>query len=403
MPMSLGKPVIWRVLGDKGVATAPTTDKVNHWGNVSGAFADGAVLLPLLVALALTTGYSGGMLLATAGLAYVVSGFIFKIPMPVQPLKSVVVVALAVGATMGEIRLSGLAIGLVCLTLAFMPANKWAANVPRSLVHGLQFGLGILLIFKGLNWDYSSLAVTSDVSVMIVIGAAVLLVIVGEVTSLPLMGWLASAALIAAAVTAYMGAAPAVQVVVENQAIRFDIILALVLPQLALTMTNSVVATSDVAERYYGAAGKRANPKALLTSIGVGNILSASVAGLPFCHGSGGLTAHKKGGAVTWHMNLIIGGTLLVLALGHVLIAPVIPAFHPWVVGALLITTGVFHMKLAVPSLKNNIWRWQIAVMAITTLLSRNLLVVLLMGIAVYLVLRLLDKPNSASKSIKDA
>jgi len=399
MIMSPGKPVIWRVLGDKHVTTASTTDKISYWGNISGAFADGAVLLPLLVALALTTGYSGGMLLASAGLAYVVAGFIFKIPMPVQPLKSVVVAALAVGATMGEIRLSGLAIGLVCLALAFMPANKWAAKVPRSLVHGLQFGLGILLIFKGLDWDYTSLAVTSDISVMVVISAALLLVIISEMTSLPLMGWLASTALIVAAVMAYMGDAPAVPAVMESEAIRFDIILALVLPQLALTMTNSVVATSDVAERYYGEAAKRTNAKALLTSIGVGNILSASVAGLPFCHGSGGLTAHKKGGAVSWHMNLIVGGTLLLLALGHVIIAPVIPAFHPWVVGALLITTGFFHMKLALPSLQNNLWRWQIAVMAIATLLTRNLLIVLLVGIAVYLVLKLTTK----STIVKDA
>src|SRR5690606_37983249 len=96
--------------------------------------------------------------------------------------------------------------------------------------------------------------------------------------------------------------------------LRYDIILALVLPQLALTLTNSVVGTEAAARRYFGERAGRVTASRLLRSIGLGNMLVAPLGGLPFCHGSGGVTAHVKGGAQTWHMNLIIGGVLLTLA-----------------------------------------------------------------------------------------
>ena len=355
-------------------------------GNFTGAFADAAVLLPLLVALALTTGYSGASLLLSAGVAYVAAGVWFRIPMSVQPLKSVVVTALAVGASMAEIRLSGLIIGVLCLALSYMPSNRWAAKVPRSLIHGLQFGLGILLIIKGLTWPLPTQTLPSLTTLVIIALAAIILVGLGTYFKKPIMGWVASLAMLAAIITAFTTQSIANDTAALQPIItmRLDILLMLILPQIALTLTNSVVATSDVASRYYGEKATRATPKALLKSIGGGNIISAAIAGLPFCHGSGGITAHHAGGAKTWHMNLIIGITLILLAMAHAFISPVIPAFHPWVIGVLLAATGVFHMKLAMPSLQHKLWRYQIILMALATLWSQNLLIVLAVGIVLH-------------------
>ena len=73
-------------------------DVKNHFGNMTGAFSDGAILFPLLAALVLQAGMNGAVLLASVGIAYIAAGFVFRVPMAVQPLKSVVVAALAIGA-----------------------------------------------------------------------------------------------------------------------------------------------------------------------------------------------------------------------------------------------------------------------------------------------------------------
>ena len=61
--------------------------------NIMGAFADGAVLFPLLITLSTQNGMNLSYLLLSAGLAYVVSGYVFRVPMSVQPLKSIAIAA----------------------------------------------------------------------------------------------------------------------------------------------------------------------------------------------------------------------------------------------------------------------------------------------------------------------
>lgn len=350
---------------------------MKRFGNTTGAFADGAVLFPLLAALTLQTGMSGVMLLATAGLAYIVAGWVFRVPMAVQPLKSVAVAALALGATAGEIAASGFAVGAVCLLLSFCKADSLAAKVPRHLVHGLQLALGILLMWKGAQWGLQA----ASPLVMLGFAAAVLVILIAShKTQQPVMGWVAAVGLLAGLVLALGEENSATEVVAMP--LRYDIIFALVLPQLALTLTNSVVGTHDVAQRYFGAEAKRVTPARLLRSIGIGNLLSAPVGGLPFCHGSGGVTAHVKGGATSWHMNLIIGGTLLTLAaVSWGLSVAVIPAYPKVLMAVLLFATGWFHLMLAKPSWEQKPLRPLLLVMAATTLLTKNMLWVLVAGV----------------------
>ena len=357
---------------------------MRHTGNITGAFADGAILFPLLAALVWQTGMNGAILLATAGAAYIMAGLVFRVPMSVQPLKSVVVAALALGASAAEIHISGLTVGLACLALSFCYADRLAAIVPRHLVQGLQLGLGIILMMKGIKWGMDGL---SDPLFSIAVFALLAggIIWASRRSSLPVMGWLATGGLLMAIVFAFK-AGPAVPFpfVPEQAGFRFDVILALVLPQLALTLTNSVVATHDVAQRYFGPAAQRVRPSRLLRSIGIGNVLSAAIGGLPFCHGSGGLTAHMKGGAKSWHMNLVIGGFLLFLAVISVFFGmSFIPAYPKILMATLIFATGYFHMQLAAPGWKTPPLRIVLVLMGLTALLTQNMLLVLLAGIVV--------------------
>ncbi|TAL29728.1 MAG: hypothetical protein EPN97_13110 [Alphaproteobacteria bacterium] len=346
-------------------------------GDMTGAFADGAVLFPLLAALALQTGMNGAVLLATAGAAYIAAGLVFRVPMSVQPLKSVVVAALAMGASAAEVGWSGFAVGIACLALSFCGANRLSALVPRRLVHGLQLALGIMLMAKGVQGGISG----PDIMTVVFICMAGATIALSLWTDRPIMGWIATAGLLAGIYGAVTGHdAPARTV--ANPVIHINVILALTLPQLALTLVNSVIGTHDVAQRYFGDAASRVTPARLLRSIGIGNILVAPLGGLPFCHGAGGVTAHVKGGARSWRMNLVIGGTLLSLALASQLLSvPVIPAYPKLLMSALLVATGWFHLGLAAASWKNAGFRLALVIMGVTALLTQDMLMVLAAGI----------------------
>src|ERR1035437_9075870 len=96
------------------------------WGDFFGAFADAAVLFPLIALITQKCGFSGPVLFATAGLAYLAAGFTFRVPMSVQPLKSVAIGALAIGATWSEVRVAAFSVGAICLGLSFFRINKSA-------------------------------------------------------------------------------------------------------------------------------------------------------------------------------------------------------------------------------------------------------------------------------------
>ncbi|MCP4021854.1 MAG: sulfate permease, partial [Desulfobacteraceae bacterium] len=53
--------------------------------------------------------------------------------------------------------------------------------------------------------------------------------------------------------------------------------------------------------------------KGLCVTIGLGNLLSFILGGMPLCHGAGGLAAHYRFGARTAGSNLIIGLLLILL------------------------------------------------------------------------------------------
>lgn len=353
--------------------------------NITGAFADGAILLPLLALLATQTGFDGAVLLATAGLAYIVAGFVFKVPMSVQPLKSVAIAAIAMGASMAEVRLSAFAVGLLCLCLSFFPANQWAEKIPRNLVHGLQLGLGVVLMLKGLDILSGNLT-PLYLAIFVLVSLAVILI--SEWSTLPILGWVATGALLMAF---FIEPTQMALPVVVHEGVRIDILLALILPQIALTLTNSVVGTCDVSKCYFGKGAEKVTAVRLLRSIGVGNMLFSAIGGLPFCHGSGGVTAHVKGGSNHWVSNLIIGMTLVLLALA-VYISGVFFLTYPVILTAvLLFAVGYFHLKLAKPSWQINGYRLQLVGMALVALITQNMLWVLLAGVVFegsYLILR---------------
>ena len=342
-----------------------------------GAFADGGVLFPLLVLLAFQGGFSSPKLFASAGLAYLVSGWFFKIPMSVQPLKAIAIAAVAIGASGAEIRVSGFLLGLFCLLIAFTRVGRLAERVPSSVIHSIQLGLGVLLFLQG----------TAAIANASLPKLALVLALLGAVlwfSSYSLLGFFAVGGIVATLIAPQL--LPHVKMAgnVNSGSLRILTILSLVLPQVALTATNSVIATADVSRRYYGKHAERVSERALLISIGVGNLISALWGGLPYCHGSGGVTAHYRGGARTEFSNFVIGFFLIAVAFFAWFAGrPVVIGYPDFLLASLLMAVGIFHFSLAAATWKaGSLQKIQLMASGLAALLTHQMLVVLAVAIA---------------------
>jgi SulP family sulfate permease len=91
-----------------------------------------------------------------------------------------------------------------------------------------------------------------------------------------------------------------------------------------------------------GEMTKRATYRAFATSMGLTNIVTGAIAGMPMCHGAGGLAAHYRFGARTGGSNIMIGTIFLVIAFVFGKIGISLLSSIPYaILGTLLLFAGI--------------------------------------------------------------
>jgi predicted benzoate:H+ symporter BenE len=88
----------------------------------------------------------------------------------------------------------------------------------------------------------------------------------------------------------------------------------LALPQIPLTLGNAIIGTKEENNRLF--PDRPVTIRGVAISTGLMNLLSASLGGVPMCHGAGGIAAHTSFGARTGGASIILGTLLIILALG---------------------------------------------------------------------------------------
>lgn len=337
---------------------------------VGGALGDLGTLLPLAVAMVLVNGLDGALVLAAAGLFYMGSGLYFRIPMPVQPLKAVAAISIALALPPSVIGAAGLIMGLILTLLSWTNLISHIARLfPRPVVRGIQLSIGLVLVKKGaqLALDDKNLLPAGviplnlgqlPVSVLLA-GAALLVFFAFRFMSRRWPGVFSPSLAIvifgfgAGALIAPLPPVGRIAVEFSNPTIprAGDIWLAfttLVIPQLPLTLGNAVVGTWDAARTYFADGARRASPRSLTASMGLANLAAGMLGAMPMCHGSGGLTAHYRLGARSGASNLIIGGLLLAsgILFGHGAL-PLLSLMPLSVLGVMLAVVGTYHAFLA--------------------------------------------------------
>ncbi|MDO8739447.1 putative sulfate/molybdate transporter [Candidatus Deferrimicrobium sp.] len=330
---------------------------------VAGSFGDLATFLPLAVGLITVNGMNPTSLFLSAGAMYIAAGLYFRLPIPVQPLKATSAIAIAIGASPGTISMVAFLMGCIFFLASLFNLNGLFRKVfTRPIVRGVQLGLGILLVkggMKALLTQHPGIASTAGVPPVlfgILIGlfvAAIICFSKKDRVYPSALAVLAFGLLLGGLLSSFQPLS-AIRLGWVRPEWMFlphgDLSVALfvlLLPQVPLTFANSIAATTDTARKYYGRDAFRVTHRNLAASLGIGNLLSSLIGGMPVCHGSGGITAHYWFGARTGGASVFSGGVFVLLALLFGKSLPDLCRLLPIpVLGALLIYIGVQHARL---------------------------------------------------------
>jgi SulP family sulfate permease len=321
---------------------------------LAGAVADVGVLVPIAVALIVGNGLSATAVLLPAGLLYLTAAWVYRLPVPVQPLKAFGAIAIAKGLGSDEIAAGALLMGVVFVTLGRLGLLDLAARTfPRPLIRGVQLTVGLL--FLKIAWSlvtdppkgFADYALAVDWALPL---ALLTLVLAFALRDYPITLALVAAGGIAMVVLAGDEAAlgPSALSLPSLDAATFaTAFTVLVVPQIPLSFANSCLATADAARVYFGERARRVRPGRLATTFGSANLLAAAVSGMPVCHGAGGMTAHYAFGARTAGAPLAMGLLLLGLAIAvGAGLADLLAAFPLPILAGVLATAGVLHILL---------------------------------------------------------
>jgi sulfate permease, SulP family len=338
--------------------TAPSKTAGFEWPlsrwDVAGAFGDIGILFPIAIALISLNHMNPTAVFLTAGLAYILAGAYFKIPMPVQPFKAVAAIALALQLPPSSIASAGLLMGIL---LTFIGLTNLVTPLAKlftlPIIRGIQLGLGLILFREGFRLIAHSAVVPlhglsispwwiafSGGAILLLLlrsrrfPAALVLLLAGVAFGL----WAGGKALLPLA----WGPVP-FEFLHPNREELWKVMVILVLPQFALTFGNSIVATENTAQLLYGPQARRVTVRALSVSIGFMNLVSGTLLSAPTCHGSGGVTAHYKFGARTQKSGYVIGAVCLLLALFGQSAITLLHLIPTAVLGVFLIYVGVQH------------------------------------------------------------
>jgi len=370
-------------------------------GEFSGALADLGVMLPLILALITLNGMDATAVFVGVGLAYLLVAVVYRLPIPVQPLKSVSAVALALGLAPAVIVTGAIWNAIAFLSMGALKLDRWVHKAfPKPVVRGIQLGLawllfksawtlvqkvpeawssGLPLLGQSVGWQW-----------ILVGGAVVTLALVLTrhrdlaALSVVIFGIGVSVFNIGLPPLALSPALPKLLPLVPTWEQLWQGLWLLAVPQIPLSLGNSIYATADAAREYFGEKAGHVTERKLMFSMGTIDAVTAVLGGVPLCHGCGGLTAHYRLGARTGAAPLMLGGIFLALGLfggeASLLVFQLLP--FP-VLGVLLAYVGLQHMLLA-RDLRG--WRaWLTALLVLVlAILTGNLAIGFVSGAALY-------------------
>lgn len=298
-----------------------TTFRRSPLSEISGSFGDLGTFLPIVLALSSNNGTPYQISLRTTliftGLYNIITGLLFGIPLPVQPMKAIAAIAIANNLTRGEIMAAGIFVSGCIAFLSVTGLLKFAnRHVPVPVVKGIQIGAGLSLVIPAGSKALAKLTWSGMDGNLMLIVAFLLLFMSAMVQRVPYalivvivgMGY----AVVQSGKAPPMLDNPTTLLPHGHEWVKG--ILEAGLGQLPLTTLNSVIAVVALAGDLIQDV-----PTPNVTSIGLSvaamNLIGCWFGCLPVCHGSGGLAAQYRFGARSGASIIFLGLLKLIMGL----------------------------------------------------------------------------------------
>lgn len=310
----------------------------------SGAFGDIGTDLPLIVGMLLATNLEVSTTLVVFGILQILTAFTYGLPMPVQPLKAVAMIVITQKISASVIFGGGLAIGVLMLTLTVTGLLTWLNRIiPKTVIRGIQLGLGLQLSLLAVK-EY----IPSDAYVGYIFAAAgfiVGIVLIGNRKYPPaifilLLGLLYIALFKLDMVSRIAPSLPKFSLPSLSFSDVLTGLVVLALPQIPLSLGNSVFATNQLVKDYF--PEKKVTVSKIGATYSFMNIASSFLGGIPVCHGSGGIAGHYTFGGRTGGSTLIYGLFFIILGIAFSGdSASVLLVFPKPILGVILLFEGI--------------------------------------------------------------
>ncbi|RYR05669.1 hypothetical protein Ahy_B06g085501 isoform C [Arachis hypogaea] len=365
--------------------------------------------IPIVLALTLARDLNLGTTLIFTGVYNIITGAIYGVPMPVQPMKSIAAEALSdTGFGVPEIMAAGILTGGTVFVLGVTGLMQLVYRlIPLCVVRGIQLAQGLSFALTAVKYVKKIQDLPKSKS----LGQRHWVGLDGNKTdrirrivfSLPS----AFLVFILGVVLAFLrrhhvvheikfGPSSIDVVKFSKHAWKKGFIKGTI-PQLPLTLLNSVVAVVKLSSDLF--PGREFTATSLSVTVGLMNLVGCWFGAMPMCHGAGGLAGQYKFGGRSGGCVALLGAAKLVL--GLVLgtsLAHVLNQFPVGILGVLLLFAGI---ELAMCSRDMNTKEDSFVMLMCTavSLVGSSAALGFLVGMIVYVILRLRnwtkDKPLS--------
>ncbi|KAI0389223.1 hypothetical protein F5Y17DRAFT_449815 [Xylariaceae sp. FL0594] len=317
---------------------------------VSGALGDLGTLLPLMITLAVNGSISISTTLVFSGIFNVVTGVVFGIPLPVQPMKAIAAAAIASHTSQRDTMAAGsVTAGLVLILSVTGLLRLVTRIIPVPVIKGIQLGAGLSLAISAGSSLLQQLepvwALPLDNHAWAFV-AFLLLMLSQRHTRFPFALLLFLVGVVIAVIRVAIDGdrtMPRLRIwnpyfILPNwssDAIGMGV------AQLPLTTLNSVIAVSALASDLLPEL-----PSPTVTAVGISvaimNLLGCWFGAMPVCHGSGGLAAQYRFGARSGASIIFLGlfKSALGLFFGESLL-DLLAAFPRSLIGIMVLAAGL--------------------------------------------------------------
>ncbi|KAF9128705.1 hypothetical protein BGW39_004838 [Mortierella sp. 14UC] len=326
-------------------------------GELSGSLGDLGTLLPIMLSLSLTGQVDLTASLIFGGLWNIVTGLTFRMPMCVQPMKSIAAIALTNHMSIGSVMSAGMGVSAVVMALGITRTIHVVQKyTPMAVIRGIQLGTAISFggkaaelvkqakSFGGDSWTWDN---NYEWAVFAFI---VVFIFYYRSKRIPTAMIIFTIGLIIAFIKLYTNPPPmAVYPKIGIYTIGVTVptweefkhgFVSASLGQIPLTCLNSVIALAALAQDLF--PERPTGTPTIAVSVGMMNLIGCFFGSIPFCHGSGGLAAQYRFGART-EVSIIILGLLKIffgLFFGSSL-SGLIASYPSAILGVMLFVSGI--------------------------------------------------------------